>query len=405
MRNCFVFFLGLTLCSEISFSQDIVQWRGPNRDGKYPESGLLKTWPETGPALLWHFDGLGEGHASATVTNDKIYTSGSLEGTGYVFCLSHDGKPIWKVPYGPEWTESWPGARSTPLFYNGKLYMMSGFGRLFCLDATTGKQIWSVDLLKEYDGRNIQWGMTENLLIGENKLFCTPGGITYNVIALDPDTGKLIWSSPGNEETSAYCSPQLIRLPAKTILVTHTASSIIGIDTKDGKLLWRHPQPNRYSVHANTPYYQDGQVYCVSGYGQGGVLLKLSADGSVKQEVWRNTTLDCKTGGFIVLDRIIYGSGDANKGWYGVDWKTGSTVFSDKSLGKGNIIYADGMLYCYAESGEVALVRPSPSGIRKVSSFQVPYGEAQHWAHLVIRNGRLYVRHGSSLMVYELAKK
>jgi len=283
--------------------------------------------------------------------------------------------------------------------------MMSGFGRLFCLDATTGKQIWSVDLLKEYDGRNIQWGMTENLLIGENKLFCTPGGITYNVIALDPDTGKLIWSSPGNEETSAYCSPQLIRLPAKTILVTHTASSIIGIDTKDGKLLWRHPQPNRYSVHGNTPYYQDGQVYCVSGYGQGGVLLKLSADGSVKQEVWRNTTLDCKTGGFIVLDRIIYGSGDANKGWYGVDWKTGSTVFSDKSLGKGNIIYADGMLYCYAESGEVALVRPSPSGIRKVSSFQVPYGEAQHWAHLVIRNGRLYVRHGSSLMVYELAKK
>jgi outer membrane protein assembly factor BamB len=397
--------LALLLCGELLFSQDLVQWRGPNRDGKYPGTDLLKVWPETGPSLLWHFEGLGEGHASATVTGSRIYTAGTLDGTGYVFCLSADGKLVWKVPYGPEWVESWPGSRSTPLYYKGKLYLVSGFGNLVCLDAASGKLHWKADLLKEYNGRNIQWGITENLLVEGNKLFCTPGGTEHNIIALDPDTGKLIWSSPGNGEPSAYCSPALIRLPARTILVTHTASSILGIDTRDGKLLWRHPQPNKYSVHANTPCFQNGYLYCVSGYGQGGILMKISADGSVKQEIWRNTDLDYRMGGFIILDGFIYGADDSNDTWYCVDWKTGKTMFSGKISGRGNIIYADGMLYCYGDTGKISLVRPTPAGFQVVSTFAVPYGEDQHWAHLVISNGRLYVRHGNSLMAYDIKEK
>ncbi|TSA30051.1 MAG: alcohol dehydrogenase [Bacteroidetes bacterium] len=404
IRFLLIFWCTLTISGEL-LAQETVQWRGPERSGKYPATGLLKSWPESGPALLWHVDGLGKGHSSAVVTKDRIYLSGTLEETGYIFCFSPDGKLLWKVPYGKEWTESWPGSRSTPLYVDGKLYMMSGFGNLFCMDAGTGKFIWNVDLFREYDGRSIKWGVTENLLVDGDVLYCTPGGEKNNVIALDRNTGKLIWSCPGKGEVSAYCSPLLIKLPKRNVLVTQTANSILGIDAKTGILLWSHPQPNKWSVHANTPYYQDGYVYCVSGYGQGGVQLKIAADGSVKQEMWRNTLIDNRMGGFIVLDDRIYGSDDSNKGWFCVDWNTGKDITTEIMPGRGVVIYADGMLYCYNDSGEFTLAKPAPAGLQKTSSFQVPYGEDQHWAHPVITDGKLFIRHGSALMVYDIRQK
>ena len=395
-----VLFLGGELVS-----QEIVQWRGPDRDGKYPSTGLLESWPDGGPKLLWHIDGLGPGHASAVVLDDKIFIGGTLEETGYIFCYSLEGKLLWKVPYGPEWIESWPGIRSTSLYIDGKLYLESAFGKLFCLDAEDGAKLWEVDLFTDYDGINNKWGVTENLLIDGDKLFCTPGGKENNVIALNRHTGDLIWSCAGEGEVSAYCSPLLVELPKRKLVVTQTASSILGIDAADGTLLWSHPQPNKWSVHANTPYFQDGYLYCVSGYGQGGVQLKLSADGAEKQEMWRDQLISNRMGGFVVLGDRIYGSDDSNKGWYCVNWKTGEKVFGEKMMGRGTTIWADGMLYCYSDGGEMALVKPTKDGMTKVSSFEVPYGEDQHWAHPVITDGKLYIRHGDALMAYDISQK
>ncbi len=405
VKQIVIFFGLFLLFSNLVVSQEIVQWRGPNRDGKYLSTGLLTSWPQDGLKLLWHIDGLGEGHASAVVTKNKIFTAGTIEEIGYIFCFSLDGKLQWKVSYGPEWTESWPGTRSTPLFVDGKLYMLSAFGNLICMDAADGKMIWEVDLFTEYDGRNIKWGVTENLLADGDVLYVTPGGEKDNVLALNRNTGTLIWSSPGKGELSAYCSPALIKLPKRTLLVTQTANSILGIDTKDGTLLWSHPQPNKWSVHANTPYYQDGYLYCVSGYGQGGIQLQLAADGSAKQEMWRNTTIDNRMGGFIVLGDRIYGSGDSKQGWACVDWKNGEDVTSEQMAGRGVVIYADGLLYCYNDSGEFVLANPTPTALQKISSFEIPFGEDQHWAHPVITDGKLYIRHGGSLMVYDVTER
>ena len=386
-------------------AQDIAQWRGPGRDGIYNETGLLKSWPENGPALLWHFEGLGEGHSSASVTSDRIYTAGTLQGIGYLFCFDLTGKLMWKVPYGEEWTETWSGVRSTPLVYNGKIYQFSGMGKLLCRRSDNGEFVWSVDVLKDYHGPNIKWGVTENLLIDGNKLFCTVGGADTNVIALDPGTGKLIWKSSGKGEVSAYCSPAIIKLAKRHILVTQTANSILGIDAENGKLLWSHDQPNKWSVHANTPLFHEGYLYCVSGYGKGGVMLKLADDGSSVQEVWRNTSLDYRMGGFVLVNGKIFGSDDSGKAWYCLDWKTGTPMFSEKITGRGNIIFADGMLYLYGDTGEVVLAEPLLNSFKKAGSFKVPFGTDQHWAHLVISDGRLYVRHGNSLMVYDIRKK
>jgi outer membrane protein assembly factor BamB len=405
MKNFLLLFVLGCMIPVCANAQADAQWRGPDRDGIYPETGLLKSWPEAGPALLWHFDELGQGHASAAVTADRVYTAGTLQTTGYLFCFDLDGKPVWKVPYGEEWTESWPGVRSTPLVHNGKVYLVSGFGKLVCRRADNGNLVWTVDVLKDFHGQNIKWGVTENLLIDDNKLFCTVGGADTNVVALNPENGRLIWVSKGKGEPSAYCSPIMVKLPARNILVTHTASSIIGIDAANGKLLWSHPQPNRWSVHANSPTYRDGQVYCMSGYGQGGVMLKLSEDGSSVKELWRNTNIDHRMGGTVVINGKIFGSDDPGKAWYCLDWKTGTPMHSEKITGKGNIIAAEGMLYMYGDNGEIVLAEAQANSFRKVSAFKVPYGTDQHWAFPVIANGRLYVRHGNSLMVYDIRRK
>ena len=117
-------------------------------------------------------------------------------------------------------------------------------------------------------------------------------------------------------------------------------------------MLWSHGWTNKYSVHANTPIYKDGYLYCVSGYGKGGVKLKISDDGKSVKEMWRNSSLDNKMGGVILLNGKLYGSGDFNRKWFCIDWETGEELSASKFLKKGNIIFADGLLYCYSQSGD-----------------------------------------------------
>ncbi len=406
MKSFIALVFSLVLFTNIIIAQEASQWRGKDRDGIYDEKGLLPSWPAEGPKLLWHIDNIGDGHASASVVaHDRIFTAGAVQGKGFIYAFSLDGKLLWSTPYGDEWTESFPGSRSTPLINEGKVYFMNAFGKIVCLSADLGKQLWTVDIMKDYDGVNITWGVTENLLIDGDKLFCTVGGTKNNVIALNKNTGKLIWSSTGNGEKSAYGSPLLITLPARKIVVTMTEKSILGLDAETGKKLWSHGQVNQWAVHANTPLYDNGYLYCASGYGCGGVMLKLSADGTKIDEIWKNAVLDSRMGGMVLLKGKIYGLGDQIKGLHCLDWKTGKEIAFDKMNNKfGSIISAEGMLYTYDESGEVALIEPTLTGFKKISGFKVPFGSAQHWAHPVIENGRLYIRHGNSLMVYDIRK-
>jgi outer membrane protein assembly factor BamB len=384
-------------------SQDIVQWRGPNRDGIYNEKGLLKKWPDKGPDLLWHFDQLGEGHSSPAVTSKGIFITGMTDGKGSIFALDPAGKLLWKKEYGPEWTESHSGVRSTPLVVNDKLYFLTAFGQLFCMNCTDGKTVWSLDLVKQYGAENITWGMTENLLFDNNVLYCTPGGKDAALVALDINTGKQIWKSKPNGEKSAYCSPMIIKLPASKLIVTIMQYSIIGFDASNGTQLWKSDFAMDPDVHPNTPVYRDGYLLCASGYGLGSKMLKVSADGTSVTEVWTNTTCDPKMGGVVVLNDRIYGTGDRNRKFFCLDWKTGKEIFSTRNLAPANLIANDGLLYVYSESGKVSLVEPKTDELNIISSFSVPYGADPHWAHLVIKDKKLYVRHGTSLMVYTIA--
>ncbi len=396
--------MAVMLIFSFLFSQETAQWRGEKRDGKYTETDLLKKWPENGPKLLWHFDELGPGHASAAVTKDIIYTAGTIEGDGYVFAFDNNGKLLWKKKFGKEWMDSWDGVRATPLIHGNKLYIMSSYCILVCMNAKSGADIWKVNLIEKYGARNIKWGVTENLLIDGDKLFCIAGGAEANVIALNKNTGNLIWKCKGMGDKSAYHSPGIYQMSGRKLLITHTEKNILGIDAENGKLLWNQEFPNQYFVHPNTPLFDDGYLYCFSGYGKGGIMLKLNADGSKAEKLWTETSLDNQMGGAILYNDRIYGAGQKSRKWICLDKKTGKVLGESKMFKVGNIIFADGMLYCYGQGGTVGLIEPKSNGFNLISSFKVPYGEKQHWAHLVINNKRLFVRHGTSLMVYSIAE-
>ena len=144
------------------YSQEATSWRGPSGNGVYNETGLLKQWPANGPEILWAFEGLGQGHSSAIVSNGYVYTSGMIDGTGFLFKLDLEGKLIYKQSYGPEYTESWYGTRGTPVIVGNKIYLESGLGKLVCFNETDGTIAWSKDLFKDFDGANIRWGVNHD---------------------------------------------------------------------------------------------------------------------------------------------------------------------------------------------------------------------------------------------------
>ena len=384
------------------FSQEPTKWRGPDQNGYYQDTGLLKEWPAGGPEVLWQYSKLGDGYSSPSFGNGRIYVSGMEDQTGFVYAFEQDGTMIWKAPYGPEFYESYPGSRGTPVIDGDKLYMLSGKGHLSCLSSNSGKIIWHKDLFKEYGGRNTEWGLAETLLIHGDMLICTPGGREHNMMAFNKSNGNIIWTSKALGEISAYCSPLLIEIGGRNLIVTHMADHIIGVDADTGKLLWNHSHPNRYSVHPNTPLYRDGQVFCFSGYGKGGAMLKLNEDGSKVNQIWYSKTMDSRMGGAVYLNGFMYGSGDSNREWQCIDWNTGKVVYESKEIGNGVVIAAEGMLYAYSQRGELALIKPESSSFKVINKIKISVGSGQHWAHPAINNGRLFVRHGNTMVAYKI---
>jgi outer membrane protein assembly factor BamB len=383
----------------------ISQWRGTHRDGVYDGGGLLKQWPDNGPAEIWSFQGLGAGHGTVVVAGNRVYVVGMPDSIGVLFSFDLGGKLVWQLPYGREWTGNYPGSRNTPTVVGDLLYLESGMGVVYCFDRHSGKQLWSVDILQRFGAQNIRWGMAENLLIDGERLICTPGGPEHNVVALDRFTGKTVWTSKGYGEPAAYCSPILLNHNGTRLIVTMTAESIIGIDADDGSFYWRIPQYQGNKIHANTPLYFDGRILCSSSSAKsnsGIVLLDLAENGKSVEIVWRNEKFRNLMGGNIIKDGYSYGAQYRKKAWCCLDLQTGDIRYTADGLGDGVIIWADGLFYCYSEQGEMALVDADPNEFRLISSFEITKGSGQHWAHPVIHNGRLYVRHGDVLMAYNI---
>jgi outer membrane protein assembly factor BamB len=175
-KSTALLYLGILLVGTVCVADDWPAFRGPNRDGKSAETGLMKKWPEGGPGLLWSVEGLGIGFSSVAVAQGCIYTTGMLEGEGFLFAYDPAGNLKWKESYGSEWTGSYKGTRTTPTIDDNRIYVFSGTGVMACFEAGSGKKIWEVSTLERFEGKNIRWGMSGSPLLDGEKVYCTPGG-------------------------------------------------------------------------------------------------------------------------------------------------------------------------------------------------------------------------------------
>ncbi|MBC8320877.1 MAG: PQQ-binding-like beta-propeller repeat protein [Bacteroidetes bacterium] len=398
-------------CFSLSHAQ-LYDWRGPDRGGIYNETGLLKTWPESGPELLWELDSLGEGYSSVTISDDAIYVTGRKDSFDVITALTFDGEIIWETVYGKAWTRNFEGTRSTPTYYNGDIFLISGIGELVCLNSS-GEIKWKRDHYQTYGGEPLRFGVSESPLVYDNKVIASPGGDKASLVAYNIENGDVIWEAAPLNEAPQYVNPKLVVHNGRSLIVTLTDTYIIGVDAVDGTILWKFNYNELNAVegrarnnHTNTPLYNDGKVFIANGYKYVAVMLELSEDGSAAEVVWESRDIGPHHGGMLLLGDYIYATSyESNSmgNWVCVNWNTGETMWSERWINKGSIISADSMLYIFEEkTGNVGLVNPTPEKFDLVSSFQMTKGEGPFWAHPVIRDGRLYLRHGEVLMVHSI---
>ena len=392
-----------------------VGFRGPQQSGIFNETGLMKSWPESGPSLLWEATGIGMGYSSATVATDAIYITGEKGSNDVLTSLTQDGKKNWEVNYGLSATNvNSPESRCTPTYSNGRIFVISGSGDLACV-TKDGKIAWTVNYYQKYNAPIQRFGISESPLVVDDKVIATPGGNKASMVAFNVESGKVVWETAPLNEGTQYTNPLLVEDKGMKIIVTHTSTYIIGVNAVNGKLLWKfnfgavNNDGQGGKNYIQTPIYRDGFIFAANGYGQTAAKIKINFDGTAPSLVWKNPEINPHIGGMVLVGNYIYSSthdGNSKGRWICVDWTTGKTMWTKDWYNKGAIIAAEGLLYVIEErSGHVGLVRPGSEKFDLISSFQFTKGEGPYWAYPVIDKGRLFVRHGNYMGVYSVKAK
>ncbi len=414
MKKKYLFSLLIIALIYTNSLAQVYEWRGEGRNGIYDGKGLLTEWSENGPVLNWSLLDLPTGYSSPSIAYNTIYLAGSRDSADVLVAISLDGEIKWERAFGRAWLNNYRAGRSTPTIDDNKVYVTSGMGEVVCFNALDGEIIWKVDAHGIHEGKFGRFGLSESILIVDDKVFYTCAGDKTTMIALNKLNGNLIWASESIGDSPAYCSPLLIEKDGIRIITTLTKKYLIGINPENGNIIWKfnysdYAGERAYNNHSNTPTYHDGSLFISSGYNHKSVKLKLAEDLSSVSIEWINEVLDNHHGGIVKLGDYIYGSSwdnNSNGKWICLDWNTGEIMYETEWFNKGQIIAAGDYLYCYDEKyGNVALVKAAPYEFNVISSFKITQGKrGPFWAHPVIDNGLLYMRHEDAFMVYNIAK-
>jgi outer membrane protein assembly factor BamB len=391
----------------VACATDWPGWRGADRTGVSSETGLLKTWPEGGPKLLWKATGLGGGFSTPSVAKGRIYLLGSKNKEEYVIALdAKDGSQLWATKIGAAGKSGPPpyeGPRSTPTVDGEHLFVLGSDGDLACLD-NAGKIVWRINLEKDLGGQRGRWAYAESPLSDGDVLVCTPGGSQATLAGLNKKTGEVVWKTPVPGGEAAYASVIIAEVGGVKQYVQLLGNSVVGVAAKDGKLLWSHDFAGR--TNCPTPIFHNGCIF-ITHLGPGVAacaLLRLSVDGSnvSAKQVYMGKDLAIHHGGAVQVGDYVYGTN--NDALVCLDFKTGETKWKDRSVGKGSISAADGRLYVRGESdGQVALVEATPAGYKESGRLKQPTRSKQKaWPHPVVANGCLYLRDDDVLLCYDI---
>jgi outer membrane protein assembly factor BamB len=385
---------------------DWPHWLGPNRNGSSPETGLLTTWPATGPKLLWKVPG-GDGYSTVAVAGGRAITQVQHDGSEFVLALDAvKGSKLWETKVADAYKNDFgDGPRATPTIEGKSVYIYSPSGLLACLDADKGDIVWSVNLLKEFGGKAVTYGLSASPLVMGDLVYVLPGGKGAGVAAFNKKTGKLAWKT-GNDK-SAYSSPMPVTVGDQKQVVFFNAAGLLAVTADMGKELWRVPWESGFDCNICTPLLIGKELLFVSsGEGNGCALYKLSAAApevaweskgakSVMMNYWANA---------VEHNGYLYGiSGEFNEKKMDlncVDLKTGKLMWSDKNIGKAAVTLADGHLWITTKKGDLVLAPASPTKYEEKARVSI-LGENR--TSPTIAEKRLYLRDRKNIYCLDIA--
>ena len=395
--------LGVTA---IDAASDWPQWQGPDRTRVSKETGLLKEWPRSGPSVVWTANTLGAGYGSVAVAGDRVFVQSIRGSNSVVIALDRaTGKEVWSKPLGAsETNDKGPGPRGTPTVDGDRLYVLTENGDLACLK-TDGTAVWHRNILRDFDGRQLRWLISESPLVDGSHVIVSPGGSGAGMVKLDKMTGKTVWTAKDLSDPAGYSSVIAADVQGVRTYMTFTAAAGVGVRASDGKLMFRYPNAANRTANIATPIFSNNKVFFTSAYGTGGGLLDLTAqNGEVNsKEVYFTTNMKNHHGGVVLVDGYLYGFNDAILTC--LEFATGNVMWRNRSVGKGSVTFADGRLYIQSKNNVVGLAEATSAAYREKGRFDIPDKGLPSWAHPVVSDGRLYVRNQDTLLVYDVKSR
>jgi outer membrane protein assembly factor BamB len=388
---------------------DWPQWQGPDRTAASAETGLLQDWMKEGPPLAWRIKGLGEGFTTPTVAAGRIFSMGNKDKKEYVMAFAEDGgNALWTHEVGAirAGGGGYAGPRCSPTVDGEFVYALGLNGDLLCLKVASGEEVWRTDLVKNFGGKPGGWGYAESPLIDGDKLLCTPGGKDATIVALDKKTGEPIWKcAVEGGDNAAYASIIAVDVDGRRQYVQFLGGGVVGVSA-DGKFLWRYNQPANGTANCSTALFSDGCVFAASAYGIGGGLARIKKDGDkfAADEIYFVKEMQNHHGGMVLRDGYVYGEGSGRL--FCIEFKSGRVAWQAAGAGKGSIICVGDRLYFRNEGGPVILVEVNPVKYVEHGRFTPPdKTDKPSWAHLVVANGKLYIRDQDLLLCYDVKKR
>ncbi len=402
----------------VTQAQDWPQWRGANRQAVVTQENLQLDWSASKPAVAWTFRKAGTGYSSPAIVGTTLYCQGATDEQGFAFALdTQTGELKWKQTLGKESVQDREiGPRGTITVDGDKLYLIRGIGQIHCLSAADGNILWQKDFTTDFNGKIMsRWGFSESPLVDGNLVICTPGGVDGTVVALDKNTGNLIWRTTAWTDEAGYSSPIVAEVDGVRQYIQQAAKSVAGISAKEGKILWKIEIPAYKTAVIPTPVYHDHTVYVTSGYNAGCTYIRLvkQGDAFTADTLYANKNMVNHHGGVVLIDGHIYGYSDPH-GWVCQELKSGKSVWKkrDKEAGKGAVLAVNDRLLLLSERGGLlTIIDASPDGWKEYGRMEFPERtqiktiDNMIWAHPVIANGKLYLRDHDLLFCYELGEE
>jgi outer membrane protein assembly factor BamB len=378
---------------------DWPQYLGPGRDAVYPGEALTRAWPSDGPKVLWRKKNIGAGMSGVVVAKGRAILFHEVNRYDTIECLdAKTGKTLWENNYASSFVAGYgsaAGPRATPSIVGDRVYTMGGQGVVVCTDFATGKTVWKVNTQKSYRASDGFFGMACSPLVEGNAVLLNIGGEAgAGIVALDKNSGKLLWKTLDDE--ASYSSPVMATLHGKRRAVFFTRTGLAVVDPANGKIdfqnRWR--ARIRASVNAAAPLVVGELIFVTSSYNTGALVVKAAADGY--KAAWSNdTSLSSQYASVMHRGGFIYGThGRADvppvPALRCVELATGKVRWSVDDFGDCMMLLSGDRLLALMESGELVLGQATPAGWREISRAQVVGSGAR--SQPALANGRLYVR-------------